>query len=623
MAMNVRAVVVVCALFAPSLARAQPGPPPAPPPAAAAAPSSAPAAPAQAAPPAAPKQAPCIKAYLDAKPGETTLAPAEVEAICNKLNEGALQAHVDGVCPSVAAEFRAARTKVCEAFPQIGATPAYDLVARVYRAANPPLPRPPGAEPSGATGDVHEQGLTAAMAAQGIGNFLTERAEQEVSAFATVELFSRVCSSDVKSVLKRTCDLLEGQDRGANPIGLGLLKRTVTRDLEALPEHLLERALARVREARDSIERNSPTCKKLGKTEESLCTVDVGVAIARALRGKRKLDELFTRPASGGVAQLKRYAILSSSRECAPVWQALEAKLDGSGEDVMPILQSLFLTVEALRLARSANELKLGRATVVEAAMAWVKVADPARDEARKAEHAKLLDELGPLAVAIWNKDWVDVVESAASSDTLGPMLLCESDPGEEGCKRDEKIRLLLSVAADIAAAESSADVQSALNRVVEPVGSWRRKFQDTFTFNLQGYVGGKYAYENVEGVAPSGTSLAPVLAVGLEVSFSLGFGRLGVFGQVVDVGNVASVHFAGEDESGVTEVEVTPDITWAQLFSPGGYVVFAPFKAPFVLGAGGDWVPVLRETPGGSRNVWHLGGFLAVDAPILELAHE
>ena len=66
------------------------------------------------------------------------------------------------------------------------------------------------------------------------------------------------------------------------------------------------------------------------------------------------------------------------------------------------------------------------------------------------AEHSKLLDELSPLAVAIWNEDWVDVVASAASSDTLGPMLLCESDPGEEGCRRDEKIRLLLSVAADI-----------------------------------------------------------------------------------------------------------------------------------------------------------------------------
>ena len=59
---------------------------------------------------------------------------------------------------------------------------------------------------------------------------VTERAEQEVSAFATVELFSRLCAADVKSVLPKTCALLEGQDNGANPIGLGLLKRTVVRE---------------------------------------------------------------------------------------------------------------------------------------------------------------------------------------------------------------------------------------------------------------------------------------------------------------------------------------------------------------------------------------------------------
>jgi hypothetical protein len=481
------------------------------------------------------------------------------------------------------------------------------------------LPKPSVAAPT-QPGEVREQGLSAAMAAQGIGNFLTDRAEQEVSAFATVELFSRLCSSDVKNVLQKTCELLEGQDNGATPIGLGLLKRTVMRDLEALPEHLLERALARVREVRDSIERNSPTCKKLGRTEESLCIVDVGVALARALRANRKLDELL--PASGGLASLKGYSILSSARECAPTWQAIEGAYAGGGEAKVA-RDSLYLTIEALRGARSPEEVRANRAAVVEQSVAWVKVVAPARDEARKTERSKVLDELAPLGIAIWNKDWVDVVASAASADTLGPMLLCESDPGEEGCQRDEKIRLLLSIAADIAAAESSADVQGALNRVVEPVGSWRRKFQDTVTFNLQGYVGGKYAYENVEGVAPSGTALAPVLAVGLEVSFSLGVGRLGVFGQVIDVGNVASVHFAGEDESGLTEVEATPDITWAQLFSPGGYLVYAPFKAPFVIGAGGDWVPVLRETPGGPRNVWHLGGFLAVDVPILELVHE
>ncbi len=599
--MNVRGLVVLCALFVSLNAWAQP-------------------------PPAQP-QPQCINAFLEAKPGETTLSSAEVEAICNPVNESTLTALVGRACPTVAADFHAARAKVCETFPQLGATPAYDLVARVYRASNPPLPRPPAPTTPPEPTDVEEQGLTATMVAQGVGNFLTERAEQEVSAFATVELFSRLCASDVKSVMPRTCSLLAGQDNGANPVGLGLLKRTVVKDLEALPEHLLERALERVREARDALESSDPkdaaTRKKLERTAEDLCQVDAGVALARALRDGKKLDELFTKPAATGLRRLRQYAVLSSAPEAAPIWAALEKAVNEGGAETTLALQSLYQAVEALHTAKKQAELRARRITVAESSVAWLALVDPAQDAAIKAEHEKLLDELASLTVAVWNRDWVEVVATSASADTLGPLLLCESDLGEEGCKRDEKIRLLLSVAADIAAAESSADVQGALNRVVEPIGSWRRKFQDSFTFNLQGYVGGKYAYENIEGVAPSGTALAPVLAVGLELTFSLGFGRLGVFGQVVDVGNVASVYFAGEDDSGLTEVEATPDITWAQLFSPGGYLVFAPFKAPFVIGAGGDYVPVLRQTTGGPRSVWHLGGFLAVDVPILELAHE
>lgn len=464
------------------------------------------------------------------------------------------------------------------------------------------------------------------MVAQGVGDFLTERAEQEVSAFATVELFARLCSTDNGKLMPKTCNLLAGQDNGATPIGLGLLKRSVERDLQQLPEHLLKTVYDRVQVELGDYDPNDPKDKlilgKLGEIADALCALDVGVAITQALRARTKLDDLITNPAAKGLAVLKGYAKLSAAAQCSPVWDRMEKAIDYAADsEAKAAAMELYLAISELNAAQNAADARAAREKVAQAAVALTKVMLKLAKDPKLTEHAVLLDELAELSVAIWNHDWVGVAASAASADTLGPLLLCR-DP-EEGCARDEKIRLLLSIGADIAEAKSSGDVQATLNRVAQPIGSWRRKHQDSWTFTLQGYAGGKLAHEWVQGNAASAMTAAPVLAIGLELSFALPVGRLGVFGQVVDVGNVASVRFAEQDDPNLTKVEATPDITWAQLFSPGAYLVYAPFKSPFVLGAGVDYVPVLRQTDTGPRSAWHVGGFLAVDVPILELGHQ
>ncbi len=466
---------------------------------------------------------------------------------------------------------------------------------------------------------VEEQGLSATMVAQGVGDFLTERAEQEVSAFATVELFARLCSAEGAKIMPKTCDLLEGQDEGANPVGLGLLKRTVERDLREVPGHLLRSVYDRVK---DHAGEQAPAARRrLASTTRALCAVDLGVAITQALRARIKVEEIVTSPASAGLALLKQYSALSSVQECARTWTKLEKAIDTSAAPLNGAATELYLAIQQLYTAKTASQVKEARSTVASDAVELAKVMLEQTGDVERGKHETLLDELAEVATATWNHDWVGVVSAATSADELGPLLLCK-DP-EQDCRKDEKVRLLLSIGADIADAKSSGDVQAALNRLAEPIGSWRRKFQDTWTFTLQGYAGGSLAYEVVQGNAPSSLAAAPVLALGLEWSVSLGVARLGVFGKVIDVGSVASVRFAEKDDASLTEVEVTPDITWAQLFGPGGYLVFAPFKAPFVLGAGVDYVPALRRTLAGPRSAWHFGGFLAVDVPVMELAHQ
>ncbi len=474
-----------------------------------------------------------------------------------------------------------------------------------------------------------------------MGSFLAQRAEQEVSAFATVELFSRICESDTKRILPKTCELLEEQDEGANPVGLGLLKRTVEEDLVNLPQQLLETAFDRVEEARKPEHgENANTLARLEATAKTLCAIDVGVSFLQAMRAGRTLGDLFTVSDDGTpeVEGLKAYSTLSARTECKGTWAGVAKNLPDRQQ-----FSALNVAIDKVKQASTLEEARAYRKQATELAADLL--------EGMLAESPRAyLGELTVLATAVLNHDWVTLVSSVTTSKHLAPVLLFKGPKTETtqegsasgvaapeakgmavsskaeveaGGKKDGRFSLALSLAADIAAAESSGEVQGVLNRVSQPIGSWRRKFQDTLTFSLQGYAGAKYAREEVRGSAPAGTALAPILAVGLDLSFTVGsWGRLGVFAQAIDVGNVASVHLADEEDPNLTQVEAEPDISWPQLFSPGGYVVWAPFKAPFVLGAGGDWVPALRETSDGPRSVWHLGAFVAVDVTILELAH-
>jgi hypothetical protein len=480
-------------------------------------------------------------------------------------------------------------------------------------------PRTPNlAKPSFATPATAS--TPAGLFAQGLGDFLAQRAEQEVSAYATVELFSRACTSELKQVLVKTCNLLDAQGGGSEPVGLGVLRRAITYDLENSPQSFLKAVVNRVK---DPIQRNG------------LCMVDVGIALNAGLLKERELAPLLELQTATDL-KLKLYSVLTPlngatlTDACDTTWKDLtdavtgaETSTDPSGiagqilaiDDDLSALHTETATVKV-------HDLHADVATRIAALIEAVVTASG------RAPNTAALDELAAIATAIWDKDWVGVVWATASSDTLGPILLCgemskEDQEAKKGCRRDEKVRLVLSVVADIAQATTSDGVQAALNRVAAPIGTWRRKF-DGFTFNLNGYVGAKVAYEIVPGAPTEGLALAPVLAVGLDFSNPIGPNQhWGLFLQAIDVGNVASVRLASKDSSSLTKVEATPDIEVAQLFAPGAYLTLAPLRAPFVIGLGGDFVPALRKTSNGRLHpAWHAGLFVAVDVPILEIAH-
>ena len=467
---------------------------------------------------------------------------------------------------------------------------------------------------------ISDQGVTtpASVFAQGVGDFLTSRAEQEVSAYATVELFNRICSSDdVGFALPATCQLLKEQDEGASPMGLGTLRRVVESDLRKLPQGLIVHEL------------------KVAKTQpqkNAVCAGDVAFGIANAVRLKLDIGQILAQ------GKLREYATpKKETTACDQIWK----KVDGAFSTISNPLQGsangwgiagiaggglaaadVPLAEAALELAKAIQDLlaekdaeraKELRLTVVAKSAAVVILVVPGHDE--------LVAEASDVAGPLWNKDWSGAAAALATAQNLGQAILCGGEAKE--CKTDKQVRLVIGLAADIADAKESAAVQAALNRIAEPIGSWRRKGQDSFTLSLNGYAGVKGGAEWNKGVAANGGYLAPMLPIGVDLAWRAGSGHLGMFFQVVDVGNVASVHLAPKEESGLTKVEADPDLTVLQLFAPGAYVMWAPVKSPFVIGVGASWVPSLRQTAdGGRHSAFQVGGTLAVDVPILELVH-
>jgi hypothetical protein len=527
----------------------------------------------------------CEVERFETPAGSLPINGPELDVICN---EGATryEAAVAKCGAPHEAACVAARRRGCHGWTSTD----LDTVAKCYRATESSQPLPRQAQPLGAEAGPGAVGIIA----QGAGDFLMSRAEQEVSLYAATELNKAVCKKYGASYFPKTCALLkEGEDETA-PVGLGVLRRSVIEDVQALPKNVLSKVFSRLND----------------KQKLQACGLDVGYAFAIGLLDQRAVEPLFLPdPKSVGHLLLYRYATLEAEAPCDAFWKTVEQSAGRATNGAWVDLNS------ALAALSTKADPKESRRRVVLASIAVLK-----QLSAHQSDVA--LDEAGAIAVAIADQDWIGLVAATAAAQTLGPILLCKQ--GEGACELDSKARATLRLVGDVAAADSSEGVSSALARFAAPLGSWRRKYEGA-SLMLQGYVGAKYGVEWVEGDVRSGQVLSPALAIGLEVGGPLwSHGRLGFFFQAVDIGNVSSVRLSSEDDDNLARVEVAPDVTAAQLLAPGIFATFAPWKAPFAFSVGVDWVPALRTVVGADqRAAWHLTGGIVVDTPILELVHD
>ncbi len=203
---------------------------------------------------------------------------------------------------------------------------------------------------------------------------------------------------------------------------------------------------------------------------------------------------------------------------------------------------------------------------------------------------------------------------------------------------------------AQLASVKTSEDMQKILETIAAPPGSYRgkrgnprfikkwakrettRPYRSTLTLNAYvGFQGGGEILRrgdlDRQGLGGRVGLFAPI---GLEWSRGLRkSGAIGGFFSFLDLGALVDYRVSAEPGSDdmTPAADNSPNLTFAQVISPGLFLVLAIPGAPISIGVGAAYTPKLRSilTEGtkdaNAVDSLRFGGFLAFDIPILVLA--
>ncbi len=180
---------------------------------------------------------------------------------------------------------------------------------------------------------------------------------------------------------------------------------------------------------------------------------------------------------------------------------------------------------------------------------------------------------------------------------------------------------------ATVSTAQSSDEVEAAIEAIALPPGSSRVKKQSHFSAALNAYLGGNYGKETLSDNAGTADIAGLSAPVGFTVSWMLGHQTEGrrspasfsLFAPIIDVGALATFRFNDPFTNDL------PDLKWGNLLAPGIYGVYGfPNDLPISLGLGAQRGPNLRTITTGNADIkasgWRYGVFLAVDIPVFNL---
>lgn len=156
----------------------------------------------------------------------------------------------------------------------------------------------------------------------------------------------------------------------------------------------------------------------------------------------------------------------------------------------------------------------------------------------------------------------------------------------------------------DMAKAENSDDVKSAIEAFALPAGSYSLKRQQKFTFSLNSYPGVLASIETTWTNNKPYNTFSPSFTapVGLNFCWSAPRGMShSIFVPVIDVGAFTRMYIGGKSLDSTSSTDsvyftTLPEFSFMNLFSPGAYYALGFRKTPLSLYAGFQWGPYLRE---------------------------
>lgn len=187
------------------------------------------------------------------------------------------------------------------------------------------------------------------------------------------------------------------------------------------------------------------------------------------------------------------------------------------------------------------------------------------------------------------------------------------------------------NLAASIAEAESSDEVEKIIESIALPAGSSRIKRESLRNVSLNAYMGliGGGSKIPIEGQSSSDFKFTTGLSapIGFAYSFgslwndekNVGGKSITLFVPLIDIGALASFRF--EDDS----TEIASNIELKNIFAPGAFIYLGFGKVPVSLGVGGQYGPRLHDIVNGVTEQYkdyyvRWGVTLAVDIPLLNL---
>jgi hypothetical protein len=497
----------------------------------------------------------------------------------------------------------------------------------------------------------------------GLANFLVARAKAELIASFVFQLKSDLCTAEVKPVLPTTCALLASADPYAVPVSWSALKTAFETDLRGLPEALINRlstgdkaeplralvqAIALISQGAEPLDSVAGLRVKYAEITTSVACDHAPYACALLVLGNAveilAPSPLANQPIADPTVlelQLKIAArLLKDVGGPIGVVADIEARLDHYRSLLQDLIGRLInVRSTAMVAQRSANAVPMTATRTARAVATQASFDNYARCVSNAFAIAPMAQVVPALAQDTSTGGFDAVI------DHLG--LALEHARAGEYVPAFVEVQAALAAAnldppawftkyggflTDVAAAQSPADAQAAIEAAAAPVGSWRQKRgAGRRTLWINGYVGGQLGAEWLVGAhAPGGAALHGGLFAPIGLEADLGFGRawsIGVLASVLDLG--ALVDIRSSSTSGAATVNNNANVGARQVFSPGAYVVvglgLGNGGIPISVGLGASLSPELRSVDLGDGttrdvNALRVNGFLAVDVSIFGL---